>query len=53
MKNILVLDSGIGGLYTSKILKEKYPNFNYIYFKDSFNCPYGNKSKCRHKEKKV
>ena len=45
MENILVLDSGIGGLYTAKILKEKYPSFNYIYFKDTFNCPYGNKSK--------
>ena len=45
MENILVLDSGIGGLYTAKILKKKYPNFNYIYFKDTFNCPYGNKSK--------
>lgn len=45
MENILVLDSGIGGIYTAKILKEKYPNFNYIYFKDSFNCPYGNKNK--------
>lgn len=45
MENILVLDSGIGGLYTAKILKEKFTNFNYIYFKDSFNCPYGNKSK--------
>ncbi len=45
MENILVLDSGIGGLSTAKILKKKHPNFNYIYFKDTFNCPYGNKSK--------
>ncbi len=45
MENILVLDSGIGGLYTAKILKEKYPNLNYIYFKDTFNCPYGNRSR--------
>ena len=45
MENILVLDSGIGGLYTVNVLKQEYPQFNYIYFKDSFNCPYGNKCK--------
>ena len=43
--NILVIDSGIGGLYTLKILMQKFKNNHYYYFKDSINCPYGSKSK--------
>lgn len=42
--NILVIDSGIGGFYTLKILMQKYKNNHYYYFKDSINCPYGSKS---------
>lgn len=44
-KNILVIDSGNGGLYTLKILKKFLPNENFIFVQDERNCPYGNKSK--------
>lgn len=40
-----VFDSGIGGLTTLKELIKKYPNNNYIYYGDSINIPYGNKTK--------
>ena len=38
-----IFDSGIGGLNTLKILKEKLPNENFIYFADNINLPYGEK----------
>ncbi len=43
MKQILFIDSGIGGLST---LAECMKNlkFNYIYYADNKNCPYGNHS---------
>lgn len=41
---ILVMDSGMGGLWTLNELKKVLPNENYIYFMDKTNCPYGNKS---------
>lgn len=44
-RSIAVLDSGIGGLFTLKLLKEKYPKENFIYFADSKNLPYGSKTK--------
>ena len=40
-----VFDSGIGGLTVLKKLIYKYPNNEYIYFGDTKNIPYGNKSK--------
>ena len=40
-----VFDSGMGGLTVLKSLIEKYPNNHYIYFGDTKNLPYGNKSK--------
>ena len=42
---VAILDSGIGGLSLLKILTQKYPNENYIYFADNQYMPYGNKSK--------
>lgn len=39
-----VFDSGIGGLTVLKELEEKLPNENYIYFGDTLNFPYGEKS---------
>lgn len=42
---ILVADSGEGGKYTLNRLKQRLPNENFIYFQDSKNAPYGNKSK--------
>jgi len=42
---ILVYDSGIGGLTTLANIYKMLPNYNYIYFADNKNCPYGNKCK--------
>ena len=38
-------DSGLGGLSVLKELISEYPNNEYIYFGDTINLPYGNKSK--------
>ena len=45
MKNILVLDSGVGGLNVLHECVKICPFFNYLYFGDQKNMPYGNKSK--------
>lgn len=37
-------DSGIGGFTVLKRLIEKYPNNEYIYYGDTKNVPYGDKS---------
>ena len=42
---IAVVDSGIGGTSVLSELIEKYPHYNYIYFADNLNMPYGKKSK--------
>lgn len=39
-----VFDSGIGGLTVLNKLIEKYPNNEYIYYGDTKNIPYGDKS---------
>ena len=39
-----VFDSGMGGLTVLKSLINKYPNNHYIYYGDTLNLPYGNKS---------
>ena len=39
-----VLDSGVGGLTVLNKLKELLPNENYIYFGDTKNLPYGDKT---------
>lgn len=39
-----VMDSGIGGLTVLKKLAEKLPSENYLYYGDTKNLPYGNKS---------
>jgi len=44
-KRIGVLDSGIGGLTVLKELERLLPSENMVYFGDSANCPYGNRSK--------
>ena len=44
---ILLLDSGIGGLFLLDELSLAYPNYNFIYFGDNDNAPYGNLSKAR------
>lgn len=40
-----LFDSGIGGLTVLKTLINKYPNNEYIYYGDTLNIPYGNKTK--------
>jgi len=40
-----VFDSGLGGLSVWQELVKLMPNENIIYFADSGNCPYGNKTK--------
>ena len=41
---ILVIDSGIGGLWTLNKIRTICPHENYLYFMDKLNAPYGNKS---------
>ena len=45
-----IFDSGIGGLTVLKTLINKYPNNDYIYYGDTLNLPYGNKTKEELKE---
>lgn len=40
-----IFDSGVGGLNVLKELIKVYPNNHYIYYGDTLNVPYGNKSK--------
>ena len=44
MRKIGVFDSGIGGYSVLWKLKELMPKEEYVYYKDSDNLPYGNKS---------
>lgn len=44
-KTIAVIDSGIGGLHILKECCKVLPNYNYVYVADTFNAPYGDKSK--------
>lgn len=39
-----VFDSGIGGVTVLKEILKVLPNYKYIYYSDSFNNPYGDKS---------
>ena len=52
-KKIGMFDSGIGGLTILKELKKLLPNEDYIYYADSKNNPYGEKSdtafRCRYR----
>ena len=40
-----IFDSGIGGINVLSCIRKKYPNNDYIYFGDTKNLPYGNKTK--------
>ena len=44
MSKIGVFDSGLGGLSVLKALRKLLPNEDYIYYADSINVPYGEKS---------
>jgi len=39
-----IIDSGVGGLSIASVLAKKLPQESIIYFADSANCPYGEKS---------
>ncbi len=43
-KSIAFFDSGVGGLTVYKEVKKLLPNENYLYFGDTINMPYGEKS---------
>lgn len=43
--SIAVFDSGIGGLSVLRRLREVMPSENYLYYGDSANAPYGQKSR--------
>ena len=40
-----LFDSGLGGLTVLKTLLKKYPNNEYVYYGDTLNIPYGDKTK--------
>jgi glutamate racemase len=40
-----IFDSGLGGLIITKAIMEKMPEYDYVYFGDTLNLPYGGKSK--------
>lgn len=40
-----VFDSGIGGVNVLSCIRRKYPNIDYVYFGDTKNLPYGDKTK--------
>lgn len=42
-KNIVIFDSGIGGLSIYKKIYKIFPHMNYIYVFDNYGFPYGNK----------
>ncbi len=39
-----IFDSGVGGLTVWKTLLQEFKNESFVYFADSKNCPYGNKT---------
>ncbi|HPG92519.1 MAG TPA: glutamate racemase [Clostridia bacterium] len=44
MKNIVVYDSGIGGISIYRQLKKLLPNADFVYYADNASFPYGEKS---------
>lgn len=45
MYMIGIFDSGLGGLTVLKAIKEKLPQYDYLYFGDTMHVPYGNRSR--------
>lgn len=43
--NIGIFDSGLGGLWLLRHIRKELPQYNYVFFGDQANVPYGNKSK--------
>ena len=48
--NIGIFDSGLGGLVIAKSLIDSLPMYDYVYFGDTENLPYGDKSNSQIKE---
>lgn len=44
-KKIVLIDSGVGGLFILKECEKIISGYEFIYIADSFNAPYGNKKK--------
>jgi glutamate racemase len=42
-----VFDSGLGGLFILKSLKQQLPQYDYLYLGDTKNLPYGNKNQAQ------
>lgn len=40
-----IFDSGLGGLLIAQSVRELMPEYDYVYFGDTLNVPYGNRSK--------
>ncbi len=45
-----IFDSGVGGISVLRVLKHDMPNENYIFYGDSINAPYGDKTDERIRE---
>ena len=45
MKNVLLIDSGSGGINILKECVKVAPRCNFLLFCDAYNIPYGNKTK--------
>ena len=50
MQMIGIFDSGIGGVTVFKEILKYLPNYQYLYYSDSINNPYGDKSEEELKE---
>ena len=42
--HIGVFDSGLGGLFTLRVLRRQLPAYDYVYVGDTKRVPYGNRS---------
>lgn len=44
VKKIGVFDSGLGGLYIARAVRQMLPEYDYVYLGDTLNVPYGGRS---------
>ena len=44
VKKIGVFDSGLGGLYIARAIRQSMPEYDYVYLGDTLNVPYGGRS---------
>ena len=43
-KKIGIFDSGLGGLYVARAIRQALPEYDYVYLGDTLNVPYGGRS---------